>query len=132
MIFITVIIQAAEVILNKYDLRISNRYKLINYEEEDARANLKVGSDHFLEVTVPAVAVMLMGIIFVLLCARYTSLYCITWLKIRRYSNFLQTRERNLSDLCRQGEKWICGRRLIIMTFVNIAKKIFNPKQDFI
>ena len=109
MIFITVIIQAAEVILNKYDLRISNRYKLINYEEEDARANLKVGSDHFLEVTVPAVAVMLMGIIFVLLCARYTSLYYVTLLKIRRNSNFLQTRERNLSDLCRQGEKWICG-----------------------
>ena len=64
------IIQAAEVILNKYDLRISNRYKLINYEEEDAVRNLKIGPDHFLEVTVPAVAVMLMGVIFVLLCAR--------------------------------------------------------------
>ena len=88
MILIAVIIQAAEVILNKYDLRISNRYKLINYEEEDARANLKVGSDHFLEVTVPAVAVMLMGIIFVLLCARYT-LQNVTWLKMRRKSNFV-------------------------------------------
>ena len=64
------IIQAAEVILNKYDLRISNRYKLINYEEEDAVANLRVGPDHFLEVTLPAVAVMLISIIFVLLCAR--------------------------------------------------------------
>ena len=63
--------------MNKYDLRISNRYKLINYEEEDAMANLKVGSDHFLEVTVPAVAVMLMGIIFVLLCARYSREYCL-------------------------------------------------------
>ena len=68
---LSVIIQAAEVILNKYDLRISNRYKLINYEEEDAVRNLKVGPDHFLEVTVPAVAVMLMGVIFVLLCARW-------------------------------------------------------------
>ena len=56
--------------MNKYDLRISNRYKLINYEEEDAVANLKVGPDHFLEVTLPAVAVMLISIIFVLLCAR--------------------------------------------------------------
>ena len=64
------IIQAAEVILNKYDLRISDRYKLINYEEQDAKANLKVGPDHFLEVTVPAVAVMIMGIVSVLLCAR--------------------------------------------------------------
>ena len=56
--------------MNKYDLRISNRYKLINYEEEDAVANLRVGPDHFLEVTLPAVAVMLISIIFVLLCAR--------------------------------------------------------------
>ena len=71
------IIQAAEVILNKYDLRISNRYKLINYEEEDAVRNLKIGPDHFLEVTVPAVAVMLMGVIFVLLCARWDPIHSI-------------------------------------------------------
>lgn len=45
-----VVIDAVEKMLEKYDFRISNRYKLIRYEEEDAQASLRPGPDHMLEV----------------------------------------------------------------------------------
>ena len=47
------------------------RYKLIRYEDDDAVANLKIGPNHFLEVTLPWVSVMFCVIMFVLLCARW-------------------------------------------------------------
>ena len=46
------------------------RYKLIRYEDDDATANLKIGPNHFLEVTVPMAATMFCVILFVLMCAR--------------------------------------------------------------
>ena len=47
------------------------RYKLIRYEDDDATANLKIGPNHFLEVTVPMAATMFCVILFVLMCARW-------------------------------------------------------------
>ena len=67
----SVIINAAELMLIKYDFKISNRYKLIRYEDDDATAKLKIGQNHFVEITLPGVAAMLSFILFVLLCSRY-------------------------------------------------------------
>ena len=49
----------------------NRRYKLIRYEDDDATANLKIGPNHFLEVTVPMAATMFCVILFVLMCARW-------------------------------------------------------------
>ena len=66
----SVIINAAELMLIKYDFKISNRYKLIRYEDDDATAKLKIGQNHFVEITLPGVAAMLSFILFILLCSR--------------------------------------------------------------
>jgi len=70
------VIDAVEIMLAKYDFRISNRYKLIRYEADDAKANLRPGRDHFIEVTIPAVVVMLVMIVIILMCSKNDSPVC--------------------------------------------------------
>ena len=47
------VIQAVELMLDRYDRRISDRYKLIEFREEDNQREVEALSDYFLNVTIP-------------------------------------------------------------------------------
>ena len=49
------VISAAELMLDRFDRRISDRYKLIDYREEDNQKNIVHLSNYFLEVTLPVI-----------------------------------------------------------------------------
>merc|ERR1712059_207659 len=70
------IIDAVENMLAKYDFKLSNRYKMIMYEADDARALLRPGDDHFVKTTIPVVIVLVVLIFGVLLCAQNDSIVC--------------------------------------------------------
>lgn len=69
------VIEGVERMLEKYDERIENRYKLIRYQEEDAQEHITL-NNHVLNVTVPTVAVTVVLIIIALLCSRNDSPIC--------------------------------------------------------
>ena len=73
------------------------RYKLIRYEDDDATANLKIGPNHFLEVTVPMAATMFCVILFVLMCARWEA--SILELETKVMRRFHNHREGPYKDL---------------------------------
>jgi len=70
------VINAVENMLHKYDQRLSNRYKIIKFQAEDAQKEIVNLSDHFTEVTIPAVAGMIVVIVIALLCSRNDSPIC--------------------------------------------------------
>ena len=47
------VILGVELMLDRYDRRISDRYKLIDFREEDAQKEVVSLADYFIEVTVP-------------------------------------------------------------------------------
>jgi len=69
------IIDAVERMLEKYDVKVENRYKLIRYQEEDGKDSIVI-NDHMMNVTVPTVASMIILIIIALLCSRNDSPIC--------------------------------------------------------
>ena len=75
----------------------NRRYKLIRYEDDDATANLKIGPNHFLEVTVPMAATMFCVILFVLMCARWED--SILELETKVMRRFYNHREGPYKDL---------------------------------
>ena len=50
-----VVIRAVETMLDRYDRRISDRYKMIDYQEQDNQKEIIVLSNYFLNTTVPTI-----------------------------------------------------------------------------
>ena len=57
-----VVITAVELMLDRYDRRISDRYKLIDYRERDNKREVVSLSNYMLEVTLPVALGTLIGI----------------------------------------------------------------------
>ena len=56
------VITAVELMLDRYDRRISDRYKLIDYRERDNKREVVSLSNYMLEVTLPVALGTLIGI----------------------------------------------------------------------
>ena len=50
-----VVIRAVEAMLDRYDRKISDRYKMIDYQEQDNQKEIIVLSNYFLNTTVPTI-----------------------------------------------------------------------------
>jgi len=70
------VIDAVEIMLARYDFKLSNRFKMIKYEADDALAMLRPGEDHLVNTTIPVVCCMVLIIFTVLLCAKNDSIVC--------------------------------------------------------
>ena len=53
MSFLIVVVGAVEKMLDRYDRRISDRYKMIGYQEQDNQKEIIVLSNYFLNTTIP-------------------------------------------------------------------------------
>ena len=53
--FFQVVIRAVEAMLDRYDRKISDRYKMIDYQEQDNQKEIIVLSNYFLNTTVPTI-----------------------------------------------------------------------------
>ena len=51
--FVAVVIRAAELMLDRFDRRISDRYKMIDYREEDNAKKVVDENDWIIQVTLP-------------------------------------------------------------------------------
>ena len=54
-IILIVVIRAVEAMLDRYDRKISDRYKMIDYQEQDNQKEIIVLSNYFLNTTVPTI-----------------------------------------------------------------------------
>merc|ERR1719510_1429042 len=71
-----IVVGAVEKMLDRYDRRISDRYKMIEYQEQDNQKEIIVLSNYFLNTTIPT----MMGLAFVIFlcccCTRKGSPIC--------------------------------------------------------
>lgn len=57
------LILAVEVMLDRFDQRISDRYKLIEFREEDNQAQIILQANYFIQITIPVMLGMMTQLI---------------------------------------------------------------------